>query len=45
MEDWYSEDLLYADRLSRPIKLLRILMTNACALNGTRKIGSRVTAM
>lgn len=23
VEDWYSEDLLYADRLSRPIKLLR----------------------
>ncbi|HWA28484.1 MAG TPA: glycosyltransferase [Lacunisphaera sp.] len=23
VEDWYSEDLLYADRLSRPIRLLR----------------------
>lgn len=23
LEDWYSEDLLYADRLSRPLRLLR----------------------
>jgi glycosyltransferase involved in cell wall biosynthesis len=23
IEDWYSEDLLYADRLSRPLRLLR----------------------
>jgi len=35
MEDWYSEDLLAADRRSRPIKLLapsRILCAQPCGL-------------
>jgi glycosyltransferase involved in cell wall biosynthesis len=29
VEDWYSEDLLYADRQSRPIKLLRFAEATA----------------
>ncbi len=39
VEDWYSEDLLYADRRSRPLQLLRqaeeFALRNACYISAT----------
>ncbi len=48
VEDWYSEDLLYADRRSRPLKLLRqaeeFALRHACYASATAQSMSAALA-